>query len=104
MNTRTGTTHLSLSAAGSGGGRYYASASDPKGGKKSKYKATFIHLFWMKILLPRVPLGLLGFFCRISPSILSLFFFILSLFFVCVESAAAATGGEIVMAHSPSYR
>lgn len=87
-----------FSTAGSGGRKHYASAS----GNKYKYKATFIHLFWMKILLllPRVPLGLLCLFCRIPTSILSLFFFILSLFF-CVESAAAATGGDIVMAHPP---
>uniref|UniRef100_K3Z2G8 Uncharacterized protein n=1 Tax=Setaria italica TaxID=4555 RepID=K3Z2G8_SETIT len=36
-----------FSTAGSGGRKHYASAS----GNKYKYKATFIHLFWMKILL-----------------------------------------------------
>lgn len=54
MNSpRTGTTHFSLSSAGpgSGGRRYYASASDPKGGNRYHPNK------WMKILLSWSYLG-----------------------------------------------
>jgi ribosomal protein S2 len=96
MNSpKTGATHLSLSEAGtgSGGRRYCASASDPKGG--NRFKNTFILFYFKcKILLSRVPPELLVFiFWILLSQSLNLFVFF--------ESATAATG-EIVVAHSSS--
>lgn len=69
-----------------------------------KKKHFFFFLMKIRLLLSWFPLGLLCYFSRVPTSILSLiisiFFFILSILFG-VDSAAAASNSDIVIAHQP---
>nr|ABY55188.1 ribosomal protein S2 [Bambusa oldhamii] len=85
--------HFTLSTGRSAGIRTCASASSsPTGGNRYKKIKTFIHFFFMKILLCQVPLGLFFF----------LFWVLLSILFFGESAMAAPPTGEIAMAHPPS--
>jgi len=70
------------------GFRCYASASDPKGGKRIWWRSTFISIYFM------------GLGTLLSPQRMYFLWLGLSLI-LCVESAAAASVGDIVVAHPP---